>query len=112
MVSVVAVTSQPVWVEHSLVVLVITVGLGVPLCPVTVEVMKSVLDIQSSTVVGEVQVVVSEELVELAVEEDEEEVSFSFSSSFSRSSSDSVPSVKILKFRLNSSSSSFVISSG
>jgi hypothetical protein len=112
-VSVVAVMSQPVCVEHVLVVLVMTVGLIEPTDPVIVDVMKSVLAVQSSTVVLDVQVVVSEEVAsEEVVAVDEEEVFVSFPSSSSSSSSVSAPSVKSSKLFLNCSSSSSVISSG
>ena len=98
-VAVVPIMSQPVCVRHVLDVLVITVGRIEPSNPVVVDVMKSVLNVQSSTVLLDVHVEVSEDMVpeDVAAVEEEE----FFVSSFSSSASVSALSVKSAKLFLN-----------
>jgi hypothetical protein len=118
-VAVVAVISQPVFVEQVLVVLVMTVGL--PVEPEeTVDVMKSVLSWQSVTVVSEVQVAV-DVAVEVSDEVPDEVpvelsslvvlLSSSFSSCSSRSCSFSATSVNSSNLFLILDSISLVMSS-
>lgn len=111
---VVPVTSQPTWVEHILVEVVLVEGVIEPSPPVAIVVIKMVLVVQSSTVLVEVQVVDSELLEvlesELVVEvfdcvADSEFGSFPSSSS---SSSCSAASDTASKLFLNFFSSSSV----